>query len=182
MTSSAFPAAAMPAAEPEALKTPKKAALASWIGSAVEYYDFFIYGTAAALIFPKLFFAPNNPQAAAIASFATFGVAYVTRPLGAVALGHVGDRFGRKKVLTFTLLLMGISTFMIGCLPTYDQIGILAPILLVVARLLQRIEHEVGVHGTALAPTHNSAAEHVNDECHIDPTLPGRDVGEVRDP
>ncbi|KMO37321.1 MFS transporter [Methylobacterium variabile] len=139
MTSSAFPAAAMPAAEPEALKTPKKAALASWIGSAVEYYDFFIYGTAAALIFPKLFFAPNNPQAAAIASFATFGVAYVTRPLGAVALGHVGDRFGRKKVLTFTLLLMGISTFMIGCLPTYDQIGILAPILLVVARLLQGI-------------------------------------------
>ncbi|GJD63149.1 MFS transporter [Methylobacterium frigidaeris] len=139
MSSSIFPGAAAAVAEPEAVKTPNKAALASWIGSAVEYYDFFIYGTAAALIFPKLFFAPNNPQAAAIASFATFGVAYITRPLGAVALGHVGDRFGRKKVLTFTLLLMGISTFMIGCLPTYDQIGILSPILLVIARLLQGI-------------------------------------------
>ncbi|MFH6785747.1 MULTISPECIES: MFS transporter [Methylobacterium] len=139
MTSSVFPAAAAAVAAPEAVKAPKKAALASWIGSAVEYYDFFIYGTAAALIFPKLFFAPNNPQAAAIASFATFGVAYITRPLGAVALGHIGDRFGRKKVLTFTLLLMGLSTFMIGCLPTYDQLGILSPILLVIARLLQGI-------------------------------------------
>ncbi|MET7244496.1 MFS transporter [Methylobacterium sp. EM32] len=139
MTSTVLPAAAIAADESEAVKTPKKAALASWIGSAVEYYDFFIYGTAAALIFPKLFFSAANPQAAAIASFATFGVAYITRPLGAVALGHIGDRFGRKKVLTFTLLLMGISTFMIGCLPTYDQLGILSPILLVIARLLQGI-------------------------------------------
>ncbi|KTS16235.1 MFS transporter, partial [Methylobacterium indicum] len=139
MTSSVYPAAAAATAETEAVKTPKKAALASWIGSAVEYYDFFIYGTAAALIFPKLFFSADNPQAAAFASFATFGVAYITRPLGAVALGHVGDRFGRKKVLTFTLLLMGLSTFMIGCLPTYGQVGILSPILLVIARLLQGI-------------------------------------------
>ncbi|MBN8941195.1 MAG: MHS family MFS transporter [Rhizobiales bacterium] len=128
-----------PAHEPAGVKTPKKAALASWIGSAVEYYDFFIYGTAAALVFPKIFFSAADPQTAAIASFATFGVAYITRPLGAVALGHVGDVFGRKKVLTFTLLLMGFSTFIIGCLPTYDQAGILAPILLVVARLLQGI-------------------------------------------
>ena len=121
------------------VKTPGKAALASWIGSAVEYYDFFIYGTAAALIFPKIFFSAANPHAAAIASFATFGVAYIARPFGAVILGHVGDKFGRKKVLTFTLLLMGFSTFIIGCLPTYDHVGILAPILLVVARLLQGI-------------------------------------------
>ncbi|KMO39870.1 MFS transporter [Methylobacterium aquaticum] len=141
MTSTAVPASAASLAETEtdAVRTPRKAALASWIGSAVEYYDFFIYGTAAALIFPKLFFSAGNPQAAAIASFATFGVAYITRPLGAVALGHIGDRFGRKKVLTFTLLLMGLSTFMIGCLPTYDQIGILSPILLVIARLLQGV-------------------------------------------
>ncbi|TNC10736.1 MHS family MFS transporter [Methylobacterium terricola] len=139
MSSSVYPAAATAAVAHDAAKTPKKAALASWIGSAVEYYDFFIYGTAAALIFPKLFFSPDNPQAAAIASFATFGVAYITRPLGAVALGHIGDRFGRKKVLTFTLLLMGISTFMIGCLPTYEQLGILSPILLVIARLLQGV-------------------------------------------
>ncbi|RZS76796.1 sugar transport protein [Phyllobacterium myrsinacearum] len=121
------------------VKAPRKAALASWIGSAVEYYDFFIYGTAAALIFPKIFFSAANPQAAAIASFATFGVAYIARPFGAVILGHIGDKFGRKKVLTFTLLLMGFSTFIIGCLPTYDHVGILAPILLVVARLLQGI-------------------------------------------
>ncbi len=121
------------------VKAPGKAALASWIGSAVEYYDFFIYGTAAALIFPKIFFSAENPQAAAIASFATFGVAYIARPFGAVILGHIGDKFGRKKVLTFTLLLMGFSTFIIGCLPTYDHVGILAPILLVVARLLQGV-------------------------------------------
>ncbi len=98
------------------VKAPGKAALASWIGSAVEYYDFFIYGTAAALIFPKIFFSAANPQAAAIASFATFGVAYIARPFGAVILGHIGDKFGRKKVLTFTLLLMGFSTFIIALL------------------------------------------------------------------
>jgi MFS family permease len=125
--------------QPTGVKAPGKAALASWIGSAVEYYDFFIYGTAAALIFPKIFFSAADPQAAAIASFATFGVAYIARPFGAVILGHIGDKFGRKKVLTFTLLLMGFSTFIIGCLPTYDHVGILAPILLVVARLLQGI-------------------------------------------
>lgn len=124
---------------PRGTAAPRKAALASWIGSAVEYYDFFIYGTAAALIFPKIFFSSADPQAAAIAAFATFGVAYIARPFGAVILGHVGDRFGRKKVLTFTLLLMGLSTFLIGCLPTYDQVGLLAPALLVLARLLQGI-------------------------------------------
>ncbi|AWN54166.1 MFS transporter [Methylobacterium sp. 17Sr1-1] len=162
MTSTVLPASAASHAEPDAVKTPKKAALASWIGSAVEYYDFFIYGTAAALIFPKLFFSAANPQAAAIASFATFGVAYITRPLGAVALGHIGDRFGRKKVLTFTLLLMGISTFMIGCLPTYDQLGILSPILLVIARLLQGISaagEQAGANSMTLehAPAHKRA-------------------------
>lgn len=148
--------------EPSGVHEPKKAALASWIGSAVEYYDFFIYGTAAALIFPKLFFSAENPQAAAIASFATFGVAYITRPLGAVVLGHIGDRFGRKKVLTFTLLLMGFSTFMIGCLPTYGQAGILAPILLVIARLLQGISaagEQAGASSMTLehAPPHRRA-------------------------
>lgn len=125
--------------EPAGVRTPKKAAFASWIGSAVEYYDFFVYGTAAALVFPKIFFSSSDPQTAAIAAFATFGVAYIARPFGAVALGHVGDKFGRKKVLTFTLLLMGFSTFVIGLLPTYDQVGLLAPVLLVIARLLQGI-------------------------------------------
>ena len=79
-----------------------KAAIASWIGSAVEYYDFFIYGTAAALVFGKIFFPSVDPKIGTIAAFATFGVGYVTRPIGAFFMGHVGDKFGRKKVLTFT--------------------------------------------------------------------------------
>ncbi len=128
-----------PAASEAGTHAPRKAALASWIGSAVEYYDFFVYGTAAALIFPKIFFSAADPQTAAIAAFATFGVAYIARPFGAVVLGHVGDKFGRKRVLTFTLLLMGFSTFIIGLLPTYGQVGLLSPILLVLARLLQGI-------------------------------------------
>ena len=132
-------AAVLPGAAPHhaPVRAPKKAAFASWIGSAVEYYDFFIYGTAAALVFGKIFFPSVDPQLATIAAFATFGVGYVTRPIGAFFMGHVGDKFGRKKVLTFTLLLMGLSTFLIGALPTYDQIGVAAPILLVVLRLLQ---------------------------------------------
>ncbi|WP_159498693.1 MFS transporter [Microbacterium sp. 18062] len=117
-------------------KTPVKAAVASFMGSAVEYYDFFLFGSAAALIFPVIFF-PSGDQAALVMSFATFGFAYIARPFGAVILGHFGDRIGRQKVLMFTLLLMGVSTFVIGCLPTFEQIGWLAPILLVICRLLQ---------------------------------------------
>jgi MFS family permease len=119
------------------VRAPKKAAFASWIGSAVEYYDFFIYGTAAALVFGKIFFPTIDPKLGTIAAFATFGVGYVTRPIGAFFMGHFGDKFGRKKILTFTLLLMGLSTFLIGLLPTYGQIGSAAPILLVLLRLLQ---------------------------------------------
>src|SRR5205814_3597982 len=95
----------------EGAKTPKKAALASFIGSALEYYDFFIYGTAAALVFGKIFFPDSDPAAGTLLSLATFGVGYVTRPLGAIFLGHFGDKFGRKKILVFTLLLMGLATF-----------------------------------------------------------------------
>jgi MFS family permease len=116
---------------------PRLAALASWIGSALEYYDFFIYGTAAALVFGKIFFPSVDPKLGTIAAFATFGVGYIARPVGAFFMGHVGDRFGRKKILTFTLLLMGLSTFLIGVLPTYGQVGTAAPVLLVVLRLLQ---------------------------------------------
>lgn len=117
-------------------KTPVKAALASFMGSAVEYYDFFIFGTASALIFPHIFF-PSGDDAALVMSLATFGFAYIARPIGAVILGHLGDRVGRQKILMFTLVLMGVATFIIGCLPTFAQIGWLAPILLVFCRLMQ---------------------------------------------
>lgn len=120
----------------EVKRTPAKAALASFMGSAVEYYDFFIFGTASALIFPHIFF-PDGDQAALVMSLATFGFAYIARPIGAVILGHYGDRIGRQRVLMFTLVLMGIATFVIGCLPTFGQIGWFAPALLVLCRLMQ---------------------------------------------
>jgi MFS family permease len=123
--------------EPEGVRTPKKAAIAAWIGSVLEYYDFFIYGTAAALVFPSIFFPTGNPTVATIASLGTFGVGYVARPVGAFFMGHLGDKFGRKRVLIATLILMGASTFAIGLLPTYSQVGALAPALLVLLRLLQ---------------------------------------------
>ena len=123
--------------EPTLEKHPRTAAIAGWVGSVLEYYDFFIYGTAAALVFGRIFFPNSDPTAGTLLALATFGIGYVARPLGAVFLGHWGDKFGRKKVLVFTLLLMGISTFLVGCLPTYDQVGLLAPLGLVVLRLCQ---------------------------------------------
>jgi MFS family permease len=121
----------------EHAKTPKKAAASGWIGSALEYYDFFIYAQAAALVFPNIFFPSNNPQVAVVAAFATFGVGYVARPIGAFVLGHFGDTHGRKNVLVLCMLLMGASTFLVALLPTYSSVGILAPILLVLLRLVQ---------------------------------------------
>lgn len=135
MTTTPIPAPPERPAPPTA--TPRRAALAAWSGSALEYYDFAIYGTAAALVFPDVFFPDSDPTTATIASFATFGVGYVARPIGSFLMGHVGDRLGRKRVLIGTLLLMGISTFLVGCLPTYEQVGALAPALLVALRLLQ---------------------------------------------
>jgi MFS family permease len=118
-------------------KTPKKAAASGWIGSALEYYDFFIYAQAAALVFPNIFFAKGDPQVAIVSSLALFGVGYVARPLGAFFLGHWGDTHGRKNVLVLCMLLMGGSTFLVGVLPTYNAIGIWAPLLLVILRLIQ---------------------------------------------
>jgi MFS family permease len=115
----------------------KKAAASGWIGSALEYYDFFIYATAAALVFPQIFFPSNNPTVAIVASLATYGVGYVARPIGAFFLGHWGDTHGRKTVLIVCMFLMGLSTMAVGFLPTYQQVGVLAPVLLVVLRLIQ---------------------------------------------
>jgi MFS family permease len=119
------------------VRNPKKAAMSGWIGSALEYYDFALYSLAAALIFPTIFFPTENPTVALIASLATYAVGYVSRPLGAVVLGAYGDKHGRKQVLVFAMLLMGFATFAVGLLPTYGQVGILAPALLVTLRLIQ---------------------------------------------
>ena len=123
--------------EPHGRHQTKKAAASGWIGSALEYYDFFIYATAASLIFPQIFFPSENPTVAIVASLATYGVGYVARPIGAFFLGHWGDTHGRKTVLILCMLLMGFSTMAVGLLPTYQQVGLLAPVLLVILRLIQ---------------------------------------------
>jgi MFS family permease len=123
--------------EPRGTHQSKKAAASGWIGSALEYYDFFIYATAASLVFPQLFFPSGNPTVAIVASLATYGVGYVARPIGAFVLGHWGDTHGRKTVLILCMLLMGASTMAVGLLPTYQQVGVLAPALLVLLRLIQ---------------------------------------------
>lgn len=118
-------------------RDPRRAAMSGWIGSALEYYDFALYSQAAALIFPKIFFPSGNQAVALIASLATYAVGYVARPVGAVVLGAWGDRHGRKNVLVLAMLLMGFSTFAVGLLPSYAQVGLLAPLLLVALRLIQ---------------------------------------------
>ncbi|WP_394790789.1 MFS transporter [Rhodoferax sp.] len=123
--------------EPQGRHQSKKATASGWIGSALEYYDFFIYATAASLIFPQIFFPKGDPKTAIIASLATYGVGYVARPIGAFFLGHWGDTQGRKKVLIICMFLMGFSTVAVGLLPTYDQVGLWAPALLVILRLIQ---------------------------------------------
>jgi metabolite-proton symporter len=110
---------------------------ASFIGTAIEWYDFFLYGTAAALVFPRLFFPTADPLAGTMAAFATYAVGFFARPLGGIVFGHLGDRIGRKSALVATLLIVGVSTFLIGCLPTYDAVGPLAPVLLVLLRFVQ---------------------------------------------
>lgn len=112
-------------------------AVASFIGTAIEFYDFYIYGTAAALVFGQLFFPKFSPLAGTLAAFATFGVGFVARPVGAVVFGHFGDRVGRKRMLVISLLTMGTGTVVIGLLPTYATLGIGAPVLLVICRFLQ---------------------------------------------
>ncbi len=125
-----FPAAKAPSSV-------RRVIIASLIGTSLEWYDFFIYGTAAALVFNKLFFPSFDPLVGTLLAFATYAVGFVARPLGGIIFGHYGDKLGRKNVLVVTLLLMGIATFLIGLMPTYATIGVWAPILLVALRFLQ---------------------------------------------
>lgn len=115
----------------------RKVAIASFIGTTIEWYDFFLYGTASALIFGRLFFPNYDPLTGTLASFGTYAVGFAARPIGGIVCGHFGDRIGRKSMLVLTLLIMGVATFFIGLLPTYQSIGIWAPILLVLLRVAQ---------------------------------------------
>ena len=124
---------------PPARAQSRRASVSSFIGTTLEWYDFFVYGTTAALVFGKLFFPDVSHVAGLLASFATLAVGFAARPLGGVLLGHFGDRLGRKRILVLSLLGIGVSTVLIGCLPSYDRIGAAAPALLVVLRLCQGI-------------------------------------------
>src|SRR5277367_4064506 len=122
-----------------AINTPFQVLFASLIGTTIEFFDFYIYGTAAVLVFPRLFFPTADPASATLASLATFGVAFIARPIGALIFGHFGDRIGRKTTLVLALLCMGLSTFVIGTLPGYETIGLAAPALLTLCRFGQGI-------------------------------------------
>ena len=130
--------------------------LASLVGTTIEFYDFYVYATAAVLVFPHLFFPPGNETTALLASFAIFGAAMIARPLGAVFFGHLGDKIGRKNTLIYALLTMGIATFLIGLLPTYYAIGWWAPLLLVIMRLAQGFAIGGEWSGAALVATENA--------------------------
>ena len=131
-------------------------AFASFVGTTIEWYDFFLYGTAAALVFNRLFFPTFDPLAGTLAAFGTYAVGFIARPIGGVVIGHFGDLIGRKSMLVLTLMIMGVATFLIGLLPTYDQIGWWAPLLLVVLRLAQGFG--VGESHRALRVRHRRGA------------------------
>ncbi|MBE7158726.1 MAG: MHS family MFS transporter, partial [Rhodospirillales bacterium] len=123
----------------KAINTPPQVLFASLVGTTVEFFDFYIYATAAVLVFPKLFFPKNDPASSTLASLATFAIAFIARPIGSALFGHFGDRIGRKRTLVLALLAMGVSTFAIGILPTHAGIGVWAPLLLALCRFGQGI-------------------------------------------
>ncbi len=132
-------AARLDAAQVEDKRNLRRVVAASFIGTTIEWYDFFLYGTAAALVFGELFFPGSSPLIGTLSAFGTFAVGFAARPLGGVVFGHFGDRIGRKTMLVLSLMIMGVATFLIGCLPTHASIGVLAPILLVLLRFAQGI-------------------------------------------
>ncbi|TMR97168.1 MHS family MFS transporter [Nonomuraea basaltis] len=117
----------------------RRAVASSFIGSVIEYYDFLLYATASAVVFSKVFFSNLDPLVATVASLGTFATGYLARPIGGVVFGHFGDRLGRKRMLVMTMVLMGVASFLIGVLPTYEQAGVLAPIALVLLRIVQGV-------------------------------------------
>ncbi len=137
----------------------RRVAFASLIGTSIEWYDFFLYGTAASLVFSKLFFPTLNPFAGQLAAFATFAVGFGARPIGGIFFGHFGDKIGRKNMLILTILIMGLGTFLIGCLPGYGTIGILAPILLVILRFTQGFAVGGEWGGAVLMATEHSPSD-----------------------
>ena len=138
------------AVDPKALR---KTVSASVIGTIAEYYDFFIYGTASALVFNKVFFPEVDPLVGTLAAFSTYAVGFFARPLGGLVWGHIGDRLGRKKALVFTLLLTGLGTFAVGLMPTYEQIGMWAAVILVLVRLIQGFGAGAELSGGAIMLT-----------------------------
>src|SRR3569832_2266406 len=125
---------AQPVATPRAVNSPGQVLFASMLGTTIEFFDFYIYASAAVLVFPRLFFPAADPLSARLASFATFAVAFFARPIGSAFFGHFGDRIGRKTTLVAALLTMGVATVGIGLLPTYATIGVVAPALLALCR------------------------------------------------
>src|SRR5690554_2228144 len=142
--------------QPAPANSRSRVLFASLVGTTIEFYDFYVYATAAVLVFPHLFFPPGNETTALLASFAIFGAAMIARPLGAVFFGHLGDKIGRKNTLIYALLTMGIATFLIGLLPTYYAIGWWAPLLLVIMRLAQGFAIGGEWSGAALVATENA--------------------------
>lgn len=152
-------------AETAPVNSRNKVVVASLIGTAIEFFDFYIYATAAVIVFPHIFFPQGDPTAATLQSLATFAIAFVARPIGSALFGHFGDRIGRKVTLVASLLTMGISTVAIGLLPTYETIGILAPMLLALARFGQGLGlgGEWGVRRCWPRRTHR----HANARCTV---------------
>lgn len=141
-------------------KMPVRVIIAASVGSALEWYDFFLYGTAAALVFGELFFPKSDPLVGTLLAFLTFGVGFVVRPLGGIIFGIMGDRYGRKPVLVITLLMIGIGTTLIGLLPTYAQIGYWAPILLVALRVVQGLGAGAEYGGAVIYLVENAPPKH----------------------
>jgi len=136
--------------------SPARILIASLVGTTIEFFDFYIFATAAVLVFPHLFFPTSDPASAVLQSFATFSIAFFARPLGAAVFGHYGDRIGRKATLVAALMTMGLSTVLIGLLPGYDTIGVLAPLLLALCRFGQGLGLGGEWGGAVLLATENA--------------------------